>query len=442
MSATVHRGHVELNNLKPGAVLTLEAGQVMLEVAGSGDAMDDLPERIPLIRFTSNTGYFTLLHLFRAGVSVRLGVGSLSSYTAQLAFESGYFSLEEEIRSRSWSMQVDDIARIIHVNGVQQIMTLPEQGGFSMHWAIAPPSAAVLDCPDAGIVVKLGQNIQVGGNAIDGPKITLSYPAEVIFPDEIGPEEALQTLHRIRLFFSMLMGRVLPITKATVTFALDDGPHEMTVHGLLPTEPNDRPSDRLLADTEPGKVARLLDRWLTRFDDLGDAVRLHLSGLEQRKLPIEFRFQIFVQALEALHRRTAPAAAAPIDTDPVLAALRDHGVPGGVVDRVAGVLAHAHEPGLRRRLKDYWNATRAEVAALRPLETRDSFVGRVVATRNFYAHRTDRDDQVLTGAGLWDATELVKALAHMALLVEIGADITGIGRTMVNRRFAEFTIEI
>ena len=427
MSAAIHRGHIDLDDAKPGATLTLEPGRVVLEVAGSGDAMGDLAERIPLARFTSNTGYFTLLNLFRRGVNVRFGVGSLSTYTAQLAFESGYFSSEEEIRSRSWSMHIGDIAKIIHVNGVRQVMTLPEQGGFSMHWTIAPAPAVALDCPDAGIVVKLGQGIQVGGNVIDGPTITLTYPAEVVFPEEVGPERALETLHRVRLFFSMLMGRVLPITKTTVTFDLEDRPHEMTVHGLLPTEPSDRPFDQLLADTDPAKVAQLLDRWLTRFDDFGDAIRLHLSALEQRKMPIELRFQIFVQALEALHRRTVPSTAARIDIGPVSAVLREHGVSSGIVDRVAGVLAHAHEPGLRRRLKDYWNAMQAEVLALRPSEVRDSFVGRVVATRNFYAHRTDRDDQVLSGADLWDATELVKALSHMALLTEIGADIAGMG---------------
>lgn len=366
----------------------------------------------------------------------------MSTYNARLAYESGYFSSEEEIRSRSWSAHVGDIAKIMHVNGVQQSMTLPEQGGILMHWTIASAPAVVLECPAADITVKLGQNIKVGGNAIDGPTVALSYPAEVIFSEEVGADVALKMLHRVRLFFSMLMGRVLPITAASVRFDLDDGPHEMPIYGLLTTEASDKPTDRLLAVATPAELASLLDRWLARFDELADAIRLHMSGLEQRKLPMELRFQTFVQALEALHRRTAPSITAPIDSAPVLAALRENGVPNDVVDRVAGVLAHAHEPGLRQRLRDYWNSMSAELAVLRPDQTRKRFVGRVVATRNHYAHRTDRDEQVLQGADLWDATELVKAISHMALLVEIGADIGGMGQTMLSRRFAEFTIEV
>lgn len=442
MSHVVHRGQCEFGEVRLGATLTLELGRVTLEVAGSGDMMDGLPERIDLLRFTSNTGYFTLLNLFRKSVNTRLGVGSLSTYTARLAFESGYFSSEEEIRSRSWSMQVGDIAKILHVNGVQQHMIMPEQGGFIMHWTIASTPAVVLDCPDAGISVRLGQHIRTGGDIISGPNVSLSYPAEVIFPEEVEPDFALRTLHRIRLFFSMLMGRVLPITNVSVRFDLENGPHDMPIHGLLPTEPSDQPSERLVEQVDPAALARMLDRWLTRYDELEDAIRLHTSGLEQRKLPVELRFQIFIQALEALHRRTAPAAAEPIEVEPVLTALRDRGIPNGVVDRVSGVLAHAHEPGLRQRLRHYWDIMAAEVASLRPAETRNRFVGRVVATRNHYAHRTDRDQQVLGGADLWDATELAKAISHMALLAEIDLDLSGMGRAMLNRRFAEFTIEI
>ena len=441
MATIVHRGQCEFGELRLGATLTLETGRVTLEVVGSGDMVDGLSERIGLLRFTSNTGYFTLLSLFRRSVNTRLGVGSLSTYAARLALESGYFSSEEEIRSRSWSMHVEDIAKIIHVNGVHQHMIMPEQGGFIMHWTIASPPAVVLECPDAGVTIRLGQHIRTGGDIIRGPSVSLSYPAEVVFPEKVEPDAALQMIHRVRLFFSMLMGRMLPITEASVRFEVEDRPHDMPIHGLLPTEPSDKPSERLVGQADAPTLARMLDCWLVRYDELEDAIRLHTSALEQRRLPVELRFQIFVQALEALHRRTAPSVADPIDAEPVLAALRDRGVPNGVVDRVAGVLAHAHEPGLRQRLRDYWNTMTAEIAALRPTQTRSRFVGRVVATRNHYAHRTDREDQVLEGAELWDATELVKAISHMALLTEISVDITGMGQAMLDRRFTEFSME-
>ena len=187
-------------------------------------------------------------------------------------------------------------------------------------------------------------------------------------------------------------------------------------------------------------LAPLLDSWLSRYDELEDPIRLHMSGLEQRRLPTELRFQIFIQALEALHRRTSLTSAAAIDRDPILATLRERGITNDVVDRVSGVLAHAHEPGLRQRLRHYCNQFEPEITTLRPTETRRGFISRVAATRNHYAHRTDRDDQVLGGLDLWDATETIKSLSHMALLREIGADTVGIGRTMLDRRFAEYAL--
>lgn len=435
----IHRGHVEINDSQLGATLTLEPGRVVLEVASVPDT-PHLPDRIDLVRFTSNTGYFTIIELFRRNHNLRLGVGGLSTYTGGLAFESGYFSSPEEIRSRSWSMHVGDIAKIIHVNGVLQWITLPEAGGMITNWTIESPQAVVLDCTDTGISVRLGQHIQIGGNAIDGPTLTLSYPAEVIFSDEVGPEVALTMMHRVRQLFSLVMGRVLPITRASVRFEIDGESHDMPIHGLLTTETSEKPSERLLVNVDADLLARILDRWLVRYDELNDAIGLHMSGLEQRKLPTELRFQIFIQALEALHRKTASAIALPINSASVLEILRDKGISNDVVDRVGGVLAHAHEPGLRQRLRHYWDLMSAEIAVLRPTISRKSFIGRVAATRNHYAHRTDRDDQVLQGIDLWDATETVKAISHMALLQEVGADTKSMGQVMLDRRFAEYVL--
>jgi hypothetical protein len=237
------------------------------------------------------------------------------------------------------------------------------------------------------------------------------------------------------------MGRVLPITSASMKLPGENSPHEVVIHGLLMTEAAERPAEPILSTIAPATLANLMDRWLSRYDELGDAIRLHMSGLEQRRLPTELRFQIFVQALEALHRRTAPTDAPAIDSIPILEILRERGISNDVVDRVNGVLAHAHEPGLRQRLRHYWDQFEAELAALRPDERRRTFIARVAATRNHYAHRTDRDDQVLGNTDLWDATETVKAISHMALLNEVGGDTAGIGQKMLDRRFAEYVLQ-
>lgn len=309
-----------------------------------------------------------------------------------------------------------------------------------MNYTVASPRPIELHCPSAGIIVSLGQSIKTGGNIIDGPTVALTYPADITFPDEVDVDVALQCMHRIRQLLSLVMGRVLPITSASMKLPQDGNPHEVGIHGLLMSEVSEKPADPILTPITAEILAPILDQWLARYDDLEDAIRLHMSGLEQRALPTELRFQIFVQALEALHRRTATTVAAPIDSAPILATLRERGIANDVVDRVAGVLAHSHEPGLRQRLRHYWDGFETEIASLRPGEALKSLIGRVAATRNHYAHRTDRDEQVLNGIDLWDATETVKAISHMALLREVGANTEAIGSRMLDRRFAEYVI--
>jgi len=113
-----------------------------------------MPESIDIIRFRSNTGYFTLADLFRLNHSMRLGVGGLSTYSARLAFESAHFQDESEIRSRTWAMIVGDVAKILHVNGVVQQMTFPEAGGMIMNYTVSAPPAVVLDCPSVGLTLR------------------------------------------------------------------------------------------------------------------------------------------------------------------------------------------------------------------------------------------------------------------------------------------------
>jgi|GEM_PF-5679491 len=439
MTSTVHRGHVELGEAELGATLNLEPGRVSLEIA-STDQAHRMPERLEIIRFRSNTGYFTLTNLFRLNHNMRLGVGGLSTYSVRLAFESAHFDTEDEIKSPIWSMIVGDVAKILHVNGVIQQIILPETGGMIMNYTVASPPAVVLACPSAQLTLRLGQHIRSGGDPINGPTLTLTYPIDLVFPEDVSVEVALRSMHRVRECLSLVMGRVLPITSASIKMPSDSNPHEVAIHGLLTTEAVEKPAEPILPSITAEILATVIDRWLSRYDELGDAIRLHMSGLEQRRLPTELRFQIFIQALEALHRRIAPTVALAIDSAPIVKTLRELGIPNDVVDRVNGVLAHAHEPGLRQRLRYYWDQFEPEITTLRPAGKRKTFIGRVAATRNHYAHRTDRDEQVLGGTDLWDATETVKTISHMALLSEVGADTAGIGQSMLDRRFAEYAL--
>lgn len=145
-----------------------------------------------------------------------------------------------------------------------------------------------------------------------------------------------------------------------------------------------------------------------------------------------------MQAIEGLHRRMVPSSAKQADLNHVVKILEQEKIAPEMIDKVEGTLAHAHEPGLRQRLKYYWDLFSEEITALSPIFSKDKTIQKLVVTRNYYAHRLDKTTQVLTGKDLWNATELVKAISHMAILTEIGVDIKGIGKTMKEKSFVNF----
>lgn len=99
---------------------------------------------------------------------------------------------------------------------------------------------------------------------------------------------------------------------------------------------------------------------------MNDAVKLHYQGLEQN-LVTELRFQLFMQAIEGFHRRTVPPLAKPADINHVVKILEQEKIAPDMIDKVEGILAYAHEPGLRQRLKYYWDLFSEEIAALSPI---------------------------------------------------------------------------
>lgn len=75
---------------------------------------------------------------------------------------------------------------------------------------------------------------------------------------------------------------------------------------------------------------------------------------------------------------------------------------------------------------------------LMPKVEKKIFINRVVETRNYFAHRMDMSKYVLQGADLWNHTEIIKAIGHMALINAIGGSVVGIGKTMRDNQFVQY----
>ena len=399
-----------------------------------------MPERIDLVKFLGSKNYFSLLNLLRIKYETRLGVGGLATYRVRLAIEEGVFDSIDEIKSNTWGIHIEDIENIFYVTGFDQQIII-SNNKMIQNWTLCPVQPIILQCHGSNISIEFGQNAVTSGGPIKGVSVVLSYPIYIKIADDIDIWSALDILNRVRLFFSLLMGRVLATEKILMRLLIDERPHDMQLHGLRRTSKAENPSNPIFKVKNPEDLAKMLDQWLLKFDNIKDSIHLYMDGLEQFDISNQLRFQFFVQSIEALHRKTTSPIGPQIDRVPVLEALRNKGIAEDIVDRVNGILAHAHEPGLRHRLRYYWDIFSTELAMLNPEIKKSKFVHRVVSTRNYYAHRMDADQSILEGVDLWDYTEIVKAIAQMSLLREIGAETNGIGQIMLTERFIQFIIK-
>lgn len=435
-----HVGHVLIGERTLGATLSQSDGRLSLRIALGGGERLDLPED-GVVRFRAATGYFTLLGLREGTSHMLLGVAGSATVSVHHAIKSADFTSLDDIRSATWMLYVEDLPEIHHVNGFRQEFVFGHDGSAHVNWSYSSPGAVTLDCPTAGIQVALGQDAKTSSETRDQAAMTFAYPMTVTFPEAVGLYDALPILHRIRQFCSLMMGRVLDIERVILRLPQEGRrSHDAEVFGVHPVKRSDRPGHRIAAFDDPAALATLLDTWLDRAGTLEEAIDLHFDALEKEDLGLPLRFQQFVQAIEAAHRRSGAPVGEPINVDVVVETLRERGVAEGMIDRVRGMLSHAHEPGLRQRLRAYWDSLAPELAVLRPDLRRNPFVDRLVVTRNFYAHGLDLSSEVLEREDLWDGTEFLKAVSHLVLLQAIGADVSGVGQRMLDERFVRFAI--
>jgi hypothetical protein len=327
-------GYVTIQGTQKAATFSMVEGRLNLQVIDSESSYGlASSETIELLPFRGSRNGFTLLGLRHRNTQVRLGVGGITNFWVKLALEDVIYTSRDEISGTTWFLYVEDIAKILHVTGLQQAITWGEDGKMMLSWFFQPAAPVILNCPKAGLELRIGQDLKTGGDPIAGPTMNFRYSIRLVLEREAKLYPALKLLNRIRLFFSLIMGRVLDIEEVSLRFEDGESNHDAKVHGLIATQRSDKPAECLVGFANPEDLASMLDEWLVRYDEIEESVHLHMDGLEQRRLPLQLRFQIFVQALEALHRRTATGTGAPIDVQAVRAALREREIPNDVIWR-------------------------------------------------------------------------------------------------------------
>src|SRR5574341_4252 len=189
---------------------------------------------------------------------------------------------------------------------------------------------------------------------------------------------------------------------------------------FLPT-PRDRAELKLLTEQLIGLPAddkafrALMREWFELADRLGPVLDLRFAPSYASFIYSESRFLNAAQAIEALHRRVLQGGPDQTDLDARAASIAS--CPPEHQKWLKGKLKYAHEPTLRRRLREVLEFVGP---GLTPLTgNRRSFIARVVNMRNAITH-WDAKSKAPAGADLYRLAAALNFIIDAALLRLLG----------------------
>jgi hypothetical protein len=206
--------------------------------------------------------------------------------------------------------------------------------------------------------------------------------------------------------------------------------------------PQDRAELKLLTEQLIGlpaddKAFRALVRgWFGLAERLGPVLDLRFAPSYASFMYSESRFLNAVQAVEALHRRVLAGEPDQTDLDARAAAVAS--CPPEYHEWLEGKLRYAHEPTLRRRLREVLNFVGPGLAPLTGKRSR--FIDRVCRIRNALTH-WDEKSKAANGADLHRLATALNNVTDAALLRLLGFEQEQVTATLAGNGRFQFEAE-
>jgi ApeA N-terminal domain 1 len=430
----------------PGT-LSFSQKRVELELLGSFGApatplarIDDQPR---ILGVTKDHKAVTLEHC--AGMGARFGFGGFPTtrFRPRLVLHGLWYEPDERVLFDEISIRYSDLD------------TWAATSGFSSQWAWDPDGKSIrkLDItytPPESIEVNLDADTTLGidfswtWNGLRRPTTeshivqTASFRVRCASPAT--PEQALDYVYHMRNFLSVGVGRPIrvlsvrgfqnPPPDAEVDQFTKLEPRKLEVEILYQTVGSPEPAGKeldisemlfTLADARP-RLGEILQTWFERQELMREVFARYFYLVHGPTPDRDHAFESYVRVLETHHRRTAAETAA---SDEIRE--RVQGIVHAVTDVddrewLEQLLAHSHEPSLSKRLKQTLN--RCPTVATRAIgssKKKDSFVWKVVNTRNYKIHLDPlKKHEAADGTELVVLVYQLRALVEMTLLLELG----------------------
>lgn len=173
-------------------------------------------------------------------------------------------------------------------------------------------------------------------------------------------------------------------------------------------------------------LERMLANWFANYETSAPAFNLYFASKSGAHKYLDGKFLSLVQGIETLHRRNSQETLMPESEFNDLVTTISKACPNDKQDWLNEKLQYANELSLRQRIKQMIEPFQHLYGS--PKECQ-SFVGKVVATRNYLTHYDSRlAKQSANGEELWKLCMKLEALFQLHFLRLIGLD----GKTIDN----------
>lgn len=400
-------------------------------------------ERDVIHGFTTTGQPVTLLKTFIVKSQFGFpGIATETWHVRTVAVGAHFSSAEEGVFSRAW-VRFDGIARWLENDPFVEIQDFDAR--------ITKLTVCKPDRQQLGVIpgakVYSGSNLKSGR---DGDERWTSVSEAMIAIDADAP----QTLNwhfvaavKMRFLVELFYGRPLSLTKLMVEL-----PSEPKAEGYPPyadveiyaqmiggddkLSPIDRPP-MLTAPVLLNAAPKALADWFAQYETLSAAMHLLSTVASDRRMFMNVRFLLAVQAVETFHREACPGTIIPENEHGEIVKALTAAVPPTTTqemrEKLQSMLQYANEPSLRQRLRALIAQARDGRGDVMPAYDK-SFINAVVATRNHETHHGERPDNLLTGADMYWAIRRLVVLLTVLFLRRLGLPSDAVDAVIARHR--------
>jgi hypothetical protein len=375
-----------------------------------------------MLGLSSNGKAITLRDCFETRTTMGMPGMITSTFHADMVLVGAHFEKEADVSFDKLWVEYLHLDEWAHTSGFA--LKLLEDDTVPRVIEYEPPDPVTVSCGDVEISLRFDHGFGSSNPMVKWATLTQSAYFTIEYPERSPLDDLLKVVYDLQNFLSLGVGEAvypLMVRSQTHTNARWVDLYYRPTGRLDSAAKVHSAKMRFILPDLDEAFGRSLCNWLEKAEDLDPVYQLYFGTMYNPRAYLRHQFLSLVQGLEAYHRRALVTTEVPEEHQVRLQEILDS-VPNRYRSWLEGELAHSHEPNLRRRLNEILGRDPASVKLiLGNRKDRDSFVHKVVETRNYLNH-FDKSKELIAEReeGLYRITRKLKSLLEVCLLWEIG----------------------